>query len=235
MNELMKAGEQTQKTITSVDLVKEINMFRKEEGNRAELRHDTLRDIIRDELDEEVNSQQILEIQVKGKTNSTKAYVLTLSQAKRVLLRESKYVRRAVIGYLDKIEKVIKEQQEKAASLPQTYLEALKALVASEEKRLEVERKNAILMHVNATYTATEIAKELNMKSANELNKALSDMKIQYKVGKTWVLYSQYSNKGYEEIKQETLDNGKVVYHRKFTQLGRDFILGLFDNKVLTK
>lgn len=126
-------------------------------------------------------------------------------------------------------------QSAKEIALPQTYLEALKALVASEEKRLEAERKNAILMHVNTTYTATEIAKELNMKSANELNKALSDMKIQYRIGKTWVLYSQYSNKGYEEIKQETLDNGKVVYHRKFTQLGRDFILGLFNDKVEDK
>lgn len=143
-------------------------------------------------------------------------------------------LRMKIINRWEELEQ--KERQSaKEIALPQTYLEALKALVVSEEKRLEVERKNAILMHVNTTYTATEIAKELNMKSANELNKALSDMKIQYKVGKTWVLYSQYSNKGYEEIKQETLDNGKVVYHRKFTQLGRDFILGLFDNKVLTK
>ena len=30
-------------------------------------------------------------------------------------------------------------------------------------------------------------------------------------------------------FKQEVLDSGKVVYHRKFTQLGRDFILGLFN------
>ena len=57
-------------------------------------------------------------------------------------------------------------------------------------------------------------------------------MGIQYKVNKTWVLYSDYANLGYEDIKQEVLDNGKVVYHRKFTQSGRDFILELFkDNK----
>ena len=32
------------------------------------------------------------------------------------------------------------------------------------------------------------------------------------------------------EIKQEVLDSGRVVYHRKITQLGREFILSLFEN-----
>lgn len=108
---------------------------------------------------------------------------------------------------------------------PDFGIKLLTTLKEERAARIEAERKNAILMHVNTTYTATEIAKELNLKSANELNKLLSEKKIQYKIGNTWVLYSQYSNLGYEEIKQETLDNGKVVYHRKFTQLGRDFIL----------
>lgn len=97
--------------------------------------------------------------------------------------------------------------------------------------RIEAEKKNAILMHVNKTYTATEIAKELNMKSAQQLNAKLEEMGIQYKVNNTWVLYSQYSNLGYEEIKQEVLDSGKVVYHRKFTQMGRDFIVNLINGK----
>lgn len=43
-------------------------------------------------------------------------------------------------------------------------------------------------------------------------------------------MYSKYSDLGYEEVKQEVLDNGKVVYHRKITQLGRDFIINLFNN-----
>ena len=50
-------------------------------------------------------------------------------------------------------------------------------------------------------------------------------MHIQYKVNDTWVMYSDYSHLGYEEIKQEVLDNGKVVYHRRITQLGREFII----------
>lgn len=40
-------------------------------------------------------------------------------------------------------------------------------------------------------------------------------------------MYSKYSDQGYEEIKQEVLDTGKVIYHRKITQLGREFILDI--------
>ncbi len=108
-------------------------------------------------------------------------------------------------------------------------IELLSKLKEERKARVEVEQKNAILMHVNKTYTMTEIAKELNLKSATELNKILEKMKVQYKVNDTWVLYSDYSNLGYEDIKQEVLDNGKVIYHRKITQLGRKFILGLFN------
>lgn len=84
-------------------------------------------------------------------------------------------------------------------------------------------------MHVNKTYTITEIAKELGLKSAMQLNRILSEKKIQYQVNGTWLMYSNYSDCGYEEIKQEVLDSGKVIYHRRITQMGREFILGLFE------
>lgn len=110
---------------------------------------------------------------------------------------------------------------------PDFGIELLTKLKEERQARVEAERKNAILMHVNKTYTATEVAKELNMKSAIELNKRLAELGIQYNVNGTWVMYSKYSNQGFEEIKQEVLDNGKVIYHRKITQLGRDFIVNL--------
>ena len=111
---------------------------------------------------------------------------------------------------------------------PDFGIELLTKLKEERATRIEAERKNAILTHVNKTYTMTEIAKELNLKSAIELNKILSDRKVQYKVNRTWVMYSKYSDLGYEEIKQEVLDTGKVVYHRRITQIGREFILGMF-------
>ena len=115
---------------------------------------------------------------------------------------------------------------------PDFGIELLTKLKEERAARVEAERKNAILMHVNKTYTMTEIAKELGLRSATELNSILAKKKIQYKVNGTWVMYSQYSNLGYEEIKQEVLDTGRVIYHRKITQIGREFILGLFGEEV---
>ena len=115
---------------------------------------------------------------------------------------------------------------------PDFGIELLTKLKEERVARVEAEKKNAILTHVNKTYTMTEIAKELNLKSATELNKILADKHIQYKVNNTWVFYSDYSNLGYEDIKQEVLDNGHVIYHRKITQMGRAFILRLFEEAV---
>ncbi|MCT7643451.1 Rha family transcriptional regulator [Aliarcobacter butzleri] len=92
-----------------------------------------------------------------------------------------------------------------------------------------LEKQNTILMHTNNTYTATEIAKELGLKSASVLNQKLAEMKIQYKINNSWVFYSKYADLGYTSIKQHILENGKEIYDRKFTQTGRDFILKLFE------
>lgn len=113
---------------------------------------------------------------------------------------------------------------------PDFGIELLTKLKEERAARVEAERKNAVLMHVNKTYTVTEIAKELGLRSAIQLNKILAEKKIQYSVNGTWVMYSKYSNSGYEEIKQEVLDSGKVIYHRRITQIGREFILSLFQN-----
>lgn len=115
---------------------------------------------------------------------------------------------------------------------PDSGIELLTKLKEERTARVEAEKKNAILTHINKTYTMTEIAKELNMKSAVQLNKMLSEKKIQYHINGTWVMYSKYSDLGYEEIKQEVLDSGRVIYHRRITQLGREFILGLFCESV---
>ncbi len=116
---------------------------------------------------------------------------------------------------------------------PDFGIELLAKLKEERTARVEAEKKNAILTHINKTYTMTEIAKELNMKSAVQLNKILSEKKIQYHINGTWVMYSKYSNLGYEEIKQEVLDSGRVIYHRRITQLGREFILGLFSGNII--
>ncbi len=68
---------------------------------------------------------------------------------------------------------------------PDFGIELLTKLKEERAARVEAERKNAILMHVNKTYTITEIAKELGLKSAIQLNRILAEKKIQYQVNGT--------------------------------------------------
>lgn len=112
---------------------------------------------------------------------------------------------------------------------PDIAIKAFQALKEERAARIEAERKNAVLMHVSKTYTATEIAKELGLKSANELNRELEKRGIQFKVNNTWVPKADYADKGFFDIKQEVLDTGTVIYHRRITQDGRSFILELLN------
>ena len=110
---------------------------------------------------------------------------------------------------------------------PDFAIQLLTTLKEEKAARVEAERRNAVLMHATKTYTATEIAKEIGLKSAIALNNKLSDLKIQFKQNGTWVLYSKYADLGYTDIKQSVLDSGHIVYDRRWTQDGRAFVLEL--------
>lgn len=167
MNELMIKNE-----ITSLELVEQVNLFRKQEGNRAELKHKTMLDIIRDEFAEEIAGQKILLSEYKDSTGrKLPMFILSLSQAKQVLVRESKFVRKAVIAYIDRLEQRLKDMSQ--PSLPKTYLEALKALVETEEakqKALEdLSEKTKQLDEAKEWYSIKRYAKEhrMNWRSVN--------------------------------------------------------------------
>ena len=71
-------------------------------------------DIIRDEFSEEIGLGKISPSSYTNSQNKKQPmFILTLNQAKQVLLRESKYVRRAVIQYIEKLEEIIRELSEK--------------------------------------------------------------------------------------------------------------------------
>jgi len=105
-----------------------------------------------------------------------------------------------------------------------------------QSKVIALAEKIELLTHSNKLYTTTEIAKEIGYRSANALNKELGRRKVQYKVNGTWVLTARYSESGYVSIKQNVLENGKVVYDRKWTEKGRQFLVRLFEeDKQLVK
>lgn len=140
MTDLLKVGDtlNSNGTITSLELLEQINMFREQEMNRAELAHSDLLKVIRDEFEEEIGVGNISESYYLNSQNKNQPmFRLTLNQAKQVLVRESKFVRKAVIAYIDKLESCIKHL------LPQTFSEALQ-LAANQAK--EIEEKNSLLL-----------------------------------------------------------------------------------------
>lgn len=101
----IRQGLTSRKTITSLELVEQINLFRKEEGKDTELQHKTMLAIIRDEFEEEINEQKILPVEYKDKKGEKRPmFELTIAQGKQVLLRESKFVRRHVVAWLESME-----------------------------------------------------------------------------------------------------------------------------------
>lgn len=95
--------------ITSLELLEQINFFRKQDGNKTELQHKTLLEIIRDEFNEEIREQKILLSFYKKETGNGALreypmYILTYEQGKQVLIRESKFVRKSVIKYIQALE-----------------------------------------------------------------------------------------------------------------------------------
>ena len=111
---------------------------------------------------------------------------------------------------------------------PDLLIAAATKIKEERQARLEAEKQRDKLIHQNKLYTTSEIAKELGLKSATKLNGLLAEKKIQYKQNKTWLLYSKYADCGYVSIKQDILDSGHIIYDRKWTGKGRDFILNLF-------
>lgn len=77
-----------------------------------------MRDIIKDEFEEEILFQKILEKSISSNGGRPiKSFELTLNQAKQVLMRESKFVRRAVIHYIERLENALKSNKSQKEQL----------------------------------------------------------------------------------------------------------------------
>lgn len=125
------------------------------------------------------------------------------------------------------------EALHKTLSDPRELAKLLAALAAEQEKNRQLATENAFLT-VKAGYydrilnsknsvPVTQIAKDYGM-TAVAFNKMLHEFKVQYPVGKAWVLYADYANKGYTQSKTYSITEEKSVMHTCWTQAGRLFL-----------
>lgn len=80
-----------------------------------------------------------------------------------------------------------------------------------------------------ALVSITVIAKDYGM-SGTKMNMLLHDLKVQYKQGKTWLLYAKYQRNGWTQSETQMVrrkdGTEKAVLNTKWTQKGR---LGLYE------
>jgi prophage antirepressor-like protein len=115
---------------------------------------------------------------------------------------------------------------------PENLQKVFDAWKEERAKRIAAETRVSRLVHNNRTYTTGEIAKELGMRSAQELNETLHVMGVIYKDARgVWLLYSEYASRGFQNIKQREV-NGATRYYAEWTGVGRDWLIGIFSKAV---
>lgn len=139
------------------------------------------------------------------------------------------------------------EKIEEILSDPDTIIKLATELKAEREGRLIAEQRvneltpkasyYDLVLKNESLVTITQIAKDYGM-SGKAMNALLHELKVQYKQGSTWLLYSKYQKTGWthsDTIVVDRIDGTKkAVMQTKWTQKGR---LGLYellkDNGVL--
>lgn len=221
MNELMKMEVKNKKTLSSLELLEQINLFRQEEykekrknntlteaeakrGKFVELEHKDLLKVIRDEFSEEINERKISLVEYKDKKGEKRPmFLLTLNQAKQVLLRESKYVRRAIIHYIEVLEQAI---------LDKAKSEWL--LTRQQGKLVRREETDAIQVLI-------EYAKSQGSEHSNNL----------------YMIYSKLVNSlvGIKANSRDKVDFGILMLIRQLEDIFTKIILNSMENKIYYK
>lgn len=138
------------------------------------------------------------------------------------------------LQYIDAFNEM--EQQVKF-QVPSTLPEALR-LAADQAEKISVLQPKADYtdkMLANPGLETTSVIAKNYGYSTREFNKLLHGLGIQYKQGKTWLLYAKYQDKGYTHVEPYGYTNSegidKVRNTMKWTQKGQRFLYDFLESK----
>ncbi|WP_437696722.1 Rha family transcriptional regulator (plasmid) [Levilactobacillus brevis] len=138
------------------------------------------------------------------------------------------------LQYIDAFNKM--EDQVKF-QVPSTLPEALR-LAADQAEKISVLQPKADYtdkMLANPGLETTSVIAKNYGYSTREFNKLLHGLGIQYKQGKTWLLYAKYQNQGYTHVEPFPYKDSKgleqVRNTMKWTQKGQRFLYDFLESK----
>lgn len=123
---------------------------------------------------------------------------------------------------------------------PDLFITALEGLKAERKKNALLEEENLqkkqiiaelqpkatyydLILQSSSVVPVTTIAKDYGF-SGKAFNKKLHELGIQFRQGKTWLLYQKYADKGYTQSKTHVIDADRSVMNTYWTQKGRLFL-----------
>lgn len=168
----------------------------------------------------------------KNTVQEMETYSFTKIQAIAVGARLNNSLLMKVIKRLEEL-----ENKNKPAELSRKDL-ALLVIKAEEEKELlliENKKQSQFItnvVHNHNTYTATQVAKDLNI-SAKLFNKILIESGVLFKNNGTYALTSRYQNYGLTEIKEtEPNQDDKTFLSLRWTAKGKSWLKNNFEKAL---
>lgn len=122
------------------------------------------------------------------------------------------------------------------AKAEKAMLEQQNACLTNEIKQAapKVQYVDNVLQSVN-TYTSTQMAKELSLRTAEQLHKSLKEKGVMFYQSGQWMLTARYSENGYTKTRtsQFTRSDGSIGTNTitVWTELGRAFLHKIFNNE----